>query len=89
MINKNDVSKTRYLFSYFINNGEDGLHLAYSTNGLKWNALKNGDSYLQPTVGESKLMRDPCLFLGPMAFSAWSGPLRSTEGPSGMLGRRI
>ena len=25
-----------YLFSYFKGNGEDGLHLAYSNDGLKW-----------------------------------------------------
>lgn len=27
-----------YMFSYFKNNGEDGLHLAYSIDGLKWEA---------------------------------------------------
>ena len=54
-----------YLFSYFIGNGEDGLHLAWSTNGYNWTALKGGRSYLQPQVGESKLMRDPCLLRVP------------------------
>ena len=34
---KNDV----YLFSYFKGNGEDGLHLAYSNDGLKWTSLKD------------------------------------------------
>ncbi|WPP49951.1 glycoside hydrolase family 43 protein [Catalinimonas niigatensis] len=50
-----------YLFSYFMGNGEDGLHLAWSEDGLNWQALNNGQSYLQPQVGENKLMRDPCI----------------------------
>ena len=54
-----------YLFSYFTGNGEDGLHLAWSTNGYHWEALKSGRSFLAPEVGESKLMRDPCLLLAP------------------------
>lgn len=54
-----------FLFSYFVGNGEDGLHLATSEDGLKWSALKGGESFLQPVVGENKLMRDPCLLLGP------------------------
>jgi beta-galactosidase len=51
--------KEYYLFSYFKGNGEDGLHLAYSADGLKWEALKDGKSFLTPTAGEAKLMRDP------------------------------
>jgi hypothetical protein len=50
-----------YLFSYFKGNGEDGLHLAYSRNGLNFTALKGGESFLKPVVGVSKLMRDPCI----------------------------
>jgi beta-galactosidase len=53
-----------YLFSYFVGNGEDGLHLAYSTDGLKWSPLNNGKSYLAPTVGKDKLMRDPFILQG-------------------------
>jgi len=53
------------LFSYFIRNGEDGLHLATSEDGLKWTALREGASFLTPVVGENKLMRDPCLHRGP------------------------
>ena len=51
--------KHHYLFSYFVGNGEDGLHLAYSTDGYQWKALKEGKSLLTPTVGRDKLMRDP------------------------------
>lgn len=54
-----------YLFSYFMGNGEDGLHLAYSTDGFFWEALNNNKSFLTPVVGEDKLMRDPCIILGP------------------------
>ena len=34
-----------YLFSYFKDNGQDGLHLAYSYDGFKWTALKNDKSF--------------------------------------------
>lgn len=54
-----------YLFSYFMKNGEDGLHLAYSFDGLKWEALNNNQSFLTPTAGKDKLMRDPCIIQGP------------------------
>jgi len=54
-----------YLFSYFLGNGEDGLHLAWSRDGLKWEILNAGHSYFIPEVGESRLMRDPCLLRGP------------------------
>jgi len=54
-----------YVFSYFTGNGEDGLHLAWSRDGYAWEALNGGRSFLAPTVGESKLMRDPCLLRGP------------------------
>lgn len=59
------LPQTAYLFSYFINNGEDGLHLAWSTDGIVWTALNGGKSYITPVVGESKLMRDPCLVYCP------------------------
>lgn len=57
-------AQKHYIFTYFIGNGEDGLHLAHSTDGLKWEALGDGKSYLKPEVGNDKLMRDPCVILG-------------------------
>jgi hypothetical protein len=54
-----------YLFTYFTKNGEDGLHLAASADGYKWERLNGGKSYLTPRVGKSKLMRDPCVVRGP------------------------
>lgn len=71
--------QTCYLFSYFVGNGEDGLHIAASYDGYKWEALNGGKSYLKPEVGESKLMRDPCLLRGPDGIfhmvwtTAWGG----------------
>jgi beta-galactosidase len=54
-----------FLFCYFIGNGQDGLHFAGSTDGLNWEAFNDGKSYLAPTVGKDKLMRDPCIYQGP------------------------
>ena len=54
-----------WLFSYFRNNGEDGLHMAASEDGLRWRVLHGGKSLLTPKVGESKLMRDPSITRGP------------------------
>ena len=54
-----------YLYSYFKGNGEDGLHIAYSRDGLSFTALNNDMSFLTPAVGVSKLMRDPCIIQTP------------------------
>ena len=65
--NKQQSGKTQteekdvYLFSYFKGNGEDGLHLAYSPDGLTWASLNNDSSFLQPQIGKDKLMRDPSI----------------------------
>ena len=55
-----------YLFSYFKNNGEDGLHLAYSYDGLKWTALKNDSSFLKPAVATTSTLH---------LYSTYSKPL--------------
>jgi len=57
-------SGTVYLFSYFKDNGQDGLHLAYSMDGYTWQALNNDSSLLKPAVAKDKLMRDPCIIRG-------------------------
>jgi predicted GH43/DUF377 family glycosyl hydrolase len=56
--------KTAYLFSYFKNNGKDGLHLAYSSDGYHWEALNNDQAFLKPELSNDKLMRDPCIIQG-------------------------
>jgi len=52
------------MFCYFKGNGEDGLHYAYSKDGLKYTSLKNDKSFLTPMVAKDKLMRDPCIVRG-------------------------
>lgn len=56
---------TAYLFSYFIDKSRDGLHLAYSYDGLTWTPLKGGGSFLIPAVGKDRLMRDPSICQAP------------------------
>jgi beta-galactosidase len=64
--------KPAYFFSYFTNDGEDGLHLACSHDGLVWKPLNDGKPFLAPTwAGKtdrhhpSKMIRDPCILQGP------------------------
>ena len=56
-----EEEKEMYLFSYFKGNGEDGLHLAYSYDGLKWETLRDDTAWLAPQVGQDRLMRDPSI----------------------------
>ncbi|EJL60482.1 alpha/beta hydrolase fold domain-containing protein [Flavobacterium sp. CF136] len=63
-VNNYILKSDSYVFTYFKGNGEDGLHLAYSEDGYKWNTLKNDTSFLTPEVGKDKLMRDPCVIKG-------------------------
>ncbi|WP_405325966.1 glycoside hydrolase family 43 protein [Leeuwenhoekiella sp. LLG6367-2.1] len=58
------AQESAYLFTYFKGNGEDGLHLAYSTDALHWESLNLDESILTPEIGEQKLMRDPAVILG-------------------------
>jgi len=73
------VEKKVYLFSYFMGNGEDGLHLAASMDSYHWEALNGGKSVQLPLVGESVLMRDPSITTGPdgtfhmVWTTSWSG----------------
>ncbi len=53
-----------YVFAYFKNNGQDGLHLAYSYNGYEFKTLNKDSSFLRPVVSKDKLMRDPCILKG-------------------------
>jgi GH43 family beta-xylosidase len=64
-LSNESLPETCYLFSYFLDNGQDGLHLAWSRDGYRWEPLKGGASFLTPQVGKEKLMRDPCITRGP------------------------
>lgn len=59
-----DSAEEVYLFSYFTGVGKSGLHLAWSTDGLRWEALAGGRPLLAPRVGR-RLMRDPYIVRGP------------------------
>ena len=60
----NPADANDFLFTYSTKNGEDGLHLAWSSDGYKWEALNGGHSYLAPTVGKEKLMQAPTIARG-------------------------
>lgn len=49
-----------YLFSYFKGHG-DGLHLAWSADGLRWIPLGDDQPFIKGEAGPEKLMRDPFL----------------------------
>ncbi len=53
-----------FMFSYFKDNGQDGLHLAFSDDGYAWTSIKHDSSLLTPMVAKDKLMRDPCIIRG-------------------------
>lgn len=59
------TSGTSYVFVHFVKNGVDGLHLAVSDDGYKWERVNGGLTVMVPTVGRSMLVRDPCVVLGP------------------------
>lgn len=52
-------------FSYFTSNGETGLHLALSIDGLNWQSVNNGESLFRSEVGDENLMRDPFILPDP------------------------
>ena len=59
------VENGYYVFCYFVNNGEDGVHYAVSRDGYKWNALNKGEAIFVPQVGKKiKLTRDPSITCG-------------------------
>ena len=61
-----DLPATCYLFAYFYHDREtEGFRLAWSPDGYRFEMLNAGRSFLKPTVGEAKIMRDPCLYQGP------------------------
>ncbi|MBX6330939.1 MAG: glycoside hydrolase family 43 protein [Gemmatimonadaceae bacterium] len=74
-----------FLFSYFTRNGEDGVHLAYSRDGITWLPLNHGRPVIRPEITgdgigwqewgtKAALMRDPCILRGPdgMFHMVWT-----------------
>lgn len=58
------LGSSPYVLAYFKGNGEDGLHLASSTDGYRWKTLNKDRPFLKPEVG-GNLMRDPSIVNGP------------------------
>ena len=52
---------TCFLFSYFTDDDLDGLHLAWSVDGYRWDEVNHGHSLLKPGGQGGGLMRDPFL----------------------------
>ncbi len=73
------LAEEKLVFSFFRNNGEDGVYLAESRDGLKWTESNGGLPVLKPEVGEAKLTRDPSIARGPNGVyhmvwtTAWKG----------------
>ena len=54
-----------FAFSYFTGNGEDGLHLALSRDGLNWKPINGGKPLYNQTLPGDNLMRDPSICRAP------------------------
>lgn len=57
------MNKKVFLFAYFKGHG-DGLHLAFSDDGLEWKVLHDDGIFLKPSIGAECIMRDPCIVAG-------------------------
>ena len=59
-----DPIPSKYVFSFFRNNGEKGVYLAVSDDALNWREVNGGKPVMEPKVG-GKLTRDPSICRGP------------------------
>ena len=70
------TAEKAFLFSYFTRNGEDGVHLAWSKDGVSWSPLNGGRAVIRPGITgdgigwqewrtKGALMRDPSIIQGP------------------------
>jgi sucrose-6-phosphate hydrolase SacC (GH32 family) len=55
--------KFGYVFGYFLKNGETGLHMAWSEDGLNWQPVKKGRPMVKAAIGDY-IIRDPYIFQG-------------------------
>jgi len=58
------AEKQGYVFSFFRDNGQAGVFLAWSEDALNWREVNGGKPVLSPQVG-GKLTRDPSICRGP------------------------
>lgn len=65
-----------WAFGYFKNRDEgQGLRLAVSADGLAFDPVRQGERVLVPSVGEHRLLRDPCIVKdpkGPWFHMVWT-----------------
>ncbi|GHT10776.1 hypothetical protein FACS1894170_03460 [Planctomycetales bacterium] len=54
-----------WLFAYFTPNDKEGLHFAWSADGLKWTALRDGKIFLKTPQNVGPVLRDPSVLRGP------------------------
>jgi hypothetical protein len=79
------IARNAFLFSYFTRNGEDGVHLAYSRDGIQWLPVNGGRAVIAPALTgagrgwqewntTAALMRDPSILRGPdgMFHMVWT-----------------
>lgn len=80
LFNSCDKKKEVYLFSTFREPATEGLYLAYSYDGCKWQDL--GGPWLKPEVGNQKVMRDPSVGRAPDGtfHLAWTSSWRGDPG---------
>lgn len=60
---KAETDAPLYAFTFFRDNGEAGVFLAVSNDGLNWREVNQGKPVMTPQVG-GKLTRDPSITLG-------------------------
>jgi hypothetical protein len=62
--NSSANNSSNYVFSFFRDNGQDGVYLAVSDDARNWREVNQGRPVLVPKVG-GKLTRDPSICQGP------------------------
>ncbi|MEP6747323.1 MAG: glycoside hydrolase family 43 protein [Bacteroidota bacterium] len=73
-------SQKAYLFTSFHEPADKGLRMLYSYNGYKWNDFDT--VFLQPQVGNQKVMRDPSIVQGPdgIFHLVWTSSWKTDNG---------
>ena len=63
---RRERSPRAFLMAYFVDNGEDGVFLATSDDGLKFRPLLEPNvAVMKSALGNNGLTRDPCIMFGP------------------------
>lgn len=75
-----DTQKEVYMFTGFHEPATEGLRFLYSNDGYHWKDA--GKTFLQPTIGQQKVMRDPSMVQGPDGtfHLVWTSSWRGDKG---------